>query len=197
VLALHASSRRSPGFLAALPGSASGTCRRQEARCPADTRARFAHCASAVCWLAPDRRPAFAWRGEAITTVGALDHGLRGLGWDAAICVLVPESWAPAPRSDTAACPPGLGSCRPRARRSNAAGARMSSGDPRAPPRHLPHTLTVLDLLLEPVTVGAAAGMRSPVGRICAPVLGAVFGGALPSRPALELDVSVPRASPP
>jgi hypothetical protein len=71
--------------------------------------------------------------------------------------------------------------------------ARMSSADPR--PRHRGishHTLTVLDLLLAPVTVALPAGMRSPVGADLRAGLGAVFGGALPSRPGLELDVERP-----
>ena len=79
--------------------------------------------------------------------------------------------------------------------------ARMSSGDPRARHRGISHhTLTVLDLLLEPVTVALPAGMRSPVGADLRAGLGAVFGGALPSR--LEIDrrwswtSSVRRASP-
>ena len=44
--------------------------------------------------------------------------------------------------------------------------ARMSSGDERERHRGISHhTLTVLDLLLEPVTVALPAGMRSPVGQ--------------------------------
>jgi hypothetical protein len=71
--------------------------------------------------------------------------------------------------------------------------ARMSSGDPRARHRGISHhTLTVLDLLLAPVTVALPAGMRSPVGADLRAGLGAVFGGALPSRPGLELDVERP-----
>jgi hypothetical protein len=71
--------------------------------------------------------------------------------------------------------------------------ARMSSGDPRKRHRGISHhTLTVLDLLLEPVTVALPAGMRSPVGADLRAGLGSVFGGALPSRPALELDVERP-----
>ena len=76
--------------------------------------------------------------------------------------------------------------------------ARMSSADSRARHRGISHhTLTVLDLLLEPVTVALPAGMRSPVGADLRAGLGAVFGGALPSRPsknrpAFELDVERP-----
>jgi hypothetical protein len=50
----------------------------------------------------------------------------------------------------------------------------------------------VLDLLLAPVTVALPAGMRSPVGADLLAGLGAVFGGAMPSRPGLELDVERP-----
>jgi hypothetical protein len=71
--------------------------------------------------------------------------------------------------------------------------ARMSSGDDRTRHRGISHhTLTVLDLLLEPVTVALPAGVRSPVGADLRAGLGAVFGGAMPSRPALALDVERP-----
>jgi hypothetical protein len=137
---------------------------------------------------------AFGGEGEAITTVGALDHGLRGLGWDAAIC-------GPGPGIVGSSSPLGHGgmSALDSAHAALALGARtllvarMSSGDPRARHRGISHhTLTVLDLLLEPVTVALPAGMRSPVGADLRAGLGAVFGGALPSRPALELDVERP-----
>jgi len=137
---------------------------------------------------------AFGGEGEAITTVGALDHGLRVLGWDAAIC-------GPGPGIVGSSSPLGHGgmSALDSAHAALALGAstllvaRMSSGDPRARHRGISHhTLTVLDLLLEPVTVALPAGMRSPVGADLRAGLGAVFGGALPSRPALELDVERP-----
>jgi len=110
---------------------------------------------------------AFGGEGEAITTVGALDHGLRVLGWDAAIC-------GPGPGIVGSSSPLGHGgmSALDSAHAALALGAstllvaRMSSGDPRARHRGISHhTLTVLDLLLEPVTVALPAGMRSPVGR--------------------------------
>jgi hypothetical protein len=137
---------------------------------------------------------AFGGEGEAITTIGALDHGLRGLGWDAAIC-------GPGPGIVGSNSPLGHGgmSALDSAHAALALGAstllvaRMSSGDPRARHRGISHhTLTVLDLLLSPVTVALPAGMRSPVGADLRAGLGAVFGGALPSRPALELDVERP-----
>ena len=137
---------------------------------------------------------AFGGEGEAITTIGALDHGLRALGWDAAIC-------GPGPGIVGSSSPLGHGgmAALDSAHAALALGAptllvaRMSSGDPRARHRGISHhTLTVLDLLLEPVTVALPAGMRSPVGADLRAGLGAVFGGALPSRPALELDVERP-----
>ena len=71
--------------------------------------------------------------------------------------------------------------------------ARMSTSDDRVRHRGISHhTLTVLDLLLEPVTVALPAGMRSPVGADLRAGLGAVFGGAMPSRPALALEVARP-----
>jgi hypothetical protein len=137
---------------------------------------------------------AFGGEGEAITTVGALHHGLCSLGWDAAVC-------GPGPGIVGSSSPFGHGgmSALDSAHAALALGAttllvaRMSSGDPRARHRGISHhTLTVLDLLLEPVTVALPAGMRSPVGADLRAGLGTVFGGALPSRPALELDVERP-----
>jgi hypothetical protein len=137
---------------------------------------------------------AFGGEGEAITTIGALDHGLRALGWDAAIC-------GPGPGIVGSSSPLGHGGIAALDSAHAALAldaptllvARMSSGDPRTRHRGISHhTLTVLDLLLEPVTVALPAGMRSPVGADLRAGLGAVFGGALPSRPALELDVERP-----
>jgi Protein of unknown function (DUF3866) len=137
---------------------------------------------------------AFGGEAEAITTAGALHHGLRALGWDAAVC-------GPGPGIVGSSSSLGHGgmSALDSAHVSLALGcptlliARMSSSDER--PRHRGishHTLTVLDLLLEPVTVALPAGMRSPVGADLRAGLGAVFGGAMPSRPALALDVERP-----
>ncbi|HVR05360.1 MAG TPA: hypothetical protein VMS02_04910, partial [Solirubrobacteraceae bacterium] len=53
-------------------------------------------------------------------------------------------------------------------------------------------TLTVLDLLLAPVTVALPAGLRSPVGAELHAGLGAVFGAPRRARPQLELDVERP-----
>jgi hypothetical protein len=137
---------------------------------------------------------AFGGEGEAITTIGALDHGLRALGWDAAIC-------GPGPGIVGSSSPLGHGgmAALDSAHAALALGAptllvaRMSSGDPRARHRGISHhTLTVLDLLLAPVTVALPAGMRSPVGADLRAGLGAVFGGALRGRSALELDVERP-----
>ena len=137
---------------------------------------------------------AFGGEGEAITTAGALHHGLRTLGWDAAVC-------GPGPGIVGSGSPLGHGgmSALDSAHASLALGcstllvARMSSGDERVRHRGISHhTLTVLDLLLEPVTVALPAGMRSPVGSDLRAGLGAVFAGAMPGRPALALDVERP-----
>jgi hypothetical protein len=137
---------------------------------------------------------AFGGEGEAITTAGALHHALGALGWDAAVC-------GPGPGIVGSDSPLGHGglAALDSAHAALALGcealivARMSSGDPRARHRGISHhTLTVLDLLLAPVTVALPAGMRSPVGADLRAGLGAVFGGALPSRPGLELDVERP-----
>jgi hypothetical protein len=142
---------------------------------------------------------AFGGEGEAVTTAGALHHGLRALGWDAAVC-------GPGPGIVGSSSPLGHGgmSALDSAHAALALGcptllvARMSSSDSRARHRGISHhTLTVLDLLLEPVTVALPAGMRSPVGADLRAGLAAVFGGAMPNRPtrdrpALELDVERP-----
>jgi hypothetical protein len=137
---------------------------------------------------------AFGGEGEAITTAGALHHGLRTLGWDAAVCGpgpgIVGSSSALGHGGmaalDSAHVALALG-CR------TLVVARMSTSDDRERHRGISHhTLTVLDLLLEPVTVALPAGMRSPVGADLRAGLGAVFGGAMPGRAALALDVERP-----
>jgi hypothetical protein len=142
---------------------------------------------------------AFGGEGEAITTAGALHHGLRTLGWDAAVC-------GPGPGivGSSSALGHGGMAALDSAHVSLALGcptllvARMSTSDDRERHRGISHhTLTVLDLLLEPVTVALPAGMRSPVGADLRAGLGAVFGGAMPNqparaRPALALDVERP-----
>jgi Protein of unknown function (DUF3866) len=136
----------------------------------------------------------FGGEGEAITTGGALHHGLRELGWDAAVCGPGPGIVGSSSRLghggmialESAHVALALG-C------ATVIVARMSSSDDRSRHRGISHhTLTVLDLLLEPVTVALPAGMRSPVGADLRAGLGAVFGGAMPSRPALALDVERP-----
>jgi Protein of unknown function (DUF3866) len=137
---------------------------------------------------------AFGGEGEAITTAGALHHGLRTLGWDAAVC-------GPGPGivGSSSALGHGGMAALDSAHVALALGcrtllvARMSTSDDRERHRGISHhTLTVLDLLLEPVTVALPAGMRSPVGADLRAGLGAVFGGAMPGRPALALDVERP-----
>src|ERR1700723_1148889 len=117
---------------------------------------------------------------EAITTAGALHYGLRTLGWDAAIC-------GPGPGIVGSSSPLGHGGMAALDSAHAALAleaptllvARMSSGDERARHRGISHhTLTVLDLLLEPVTVALPAGMRSPVGAELRGRLGSVFGSA-------------------
>jgi hypothetical protein len=137
---------------------------------------------------------AFGGEGEAISTAGALQHGICELGWDAAVCGPGPGIVGSSSRLghggmlalDSAHTALALG-C------STLLVARMSSGDARARHRGISHhTLTVLDLLLEPVSVALPAGMRSPVGSDLRAGLGAVFGKAGSSRPALATDVERP-----
>jgi hypothetical protein len=137
---------------------------------------------------------AFGGEGEAITTAGALHHGLRVLGWDASVC-------GPGPGIVGSASTLGHGgmAALDSAHAALALGAptlivaRMSSGDERERHRGISHhTLTVLDLLIEPVSVALPAGMRSPVGVDLRAGLGAGFGGDASPRPSLALDVERP-----
>jgi hypothetical protein len=137
---------------------------------------------------------AFGGEGEAVSTAGAIHYGLRTLGWDAVLC-------GPGPGIVGSRSPLGHGgmAALDSAHAALALGsptllvARMSSGDPRVRHRGISHhTLTVLDLLLEPVTVALPAGMRSPVGNDLRAGLGAVFGVSATSRPQLELEVDRP-----
>lgn len=102
--------------------------------------------------------------GEAITTAGALHHGLTTLGWDAAVCGPGPGILG----SGSALGHGGLVAL-DTAHAAHALGApvvlcaRMSGADPR--PRHRGlshHTATVLRLLLAPVTVALPAGESPP-----------------------------------
>jgi len=134
---------------------------------------------------------AFGGEEEAITMIGALDHGLGELGWDAAVC-------GPGPGivgSSSALGHGGLAAL-DAAHVALALGcptllvARMSSGDAR--PRHRGmshHTLTVLDLLLAPVTVALPQGVRSPSGRELGAGLRAAFGEQPAGRAALQFDL--------
>jgi hypothetical protein len=137
---------------------------------------------------------AYGGEGEAISTAGALHHGLSTLGWDAAVC-------GPGPGMVGSSSSLGHGgmSALDSAHIAIALGAqtllvaRMSCADER--PRHRGlshHTLTVLDLLLEPVTVALPAGIRSPAGADLRASLGSVFGSAERVKPQLELDVDRP-----
>ena len=102
---------------------------------------------------------AFGGEGEAITATGALHHGLRRLGWDAAVC-------GPGPGIVGSSSTLGHGGmyALDSAHAALALGcptvlvARMSSGDDRARHRGISHhTRTVLELLLAPVTVALPA----------------------------------------
>jgi len=109
---------------------------------------------------------AFGGEQEAMTTAGAIHHGLCELSWDAVVC-------GPGPGIVGSRSALGHGgiSALDSAHAALALGcrtllvARMSSADPRGRHRGISHhTLTVLDLLLEPVTVALPAAMRSPFG---------------------------------
>jgi hypothetical protein len=104
--------------------------------------------------------PSYGGEAEAITTVGAIRHGLAEEGWDAAVCGPGPGILGSASALghggmavlDSAHAALALG-C------ETLVAARMSSGDPRERHRGVSHhTRTVLDLLLAPVTVALPAG---------------------------------------
>ncbi len=137
---------------------------------------------------------AFGGEDEAITTLGALHHGVRELGWDAAIC-------GPGPGIVGSGSPLGHGGIAALDSAHAALAleaptllvARISSGEERERHRGISHhTLTVLDLLLEPVTVALPAGVRSPVGADLRARLGEAFSGPAGARPAVALDVERP-----
>ena len=205
VLALHGqlAGRRVGVRAGGCRAHSSATCRPRAARCPAGIRARCAMLRERGL-LAGHLTAGAAFGGE-----GRGDHDRRRAAPRAARrsagtrrCAAPGRaSSARAPRSGTAAWSRST----PHTSRSRSAVptllvARMSSGDERTRHRGISHhTLTVLDLLLEPVTVALPAGMRSPVGADLRAGLGAVFGGAMPSQPtserrALALDVDASRA---
>jgi hypothetical protein len=136
----------------------------------------------------------FGGEGEAVTTAGALHHGVRALGWDAAIC-------GPGPGIVGSSSPLGHGGLAALDSAHAALAlqaptllvARMSNADARDRHRGVSHhTLTVLDLLLAPVAVALPAGMRSPVGADLRARLGDAFGANRGARAALALDVERP-----
>jgi len=137
---------------------------------------------------------AYGGEDEAVSTAGALHHGLLKLGWDAAVC-------GPGPGIVGSGSALGHGgmAALDSAHVALALGcptllvARMSSSDERERHRGISHhTLTVLDLLLEPVTVALPAGMRSPVGSELAAKLGSLFVESAGPRPVQSLDVERP-----
>lgn len=103
--------------------------------------------------------PTFGGEQEAISTAGAVHHGLAEAGWDAAVC-------GPGPGILGSASALGHGgmAALDSAHAALALGcptvvvARMSSADPRERHRGVSHhTRTVLDLLLAPVVVALPA----------------------------------------
>jgi hypothetical protein len=134
---------------------------------------------------------AFGGEGEALTTAGALHHGLRALGWDAAVV-------GPGPAARDQPEHAGLAAL-DSAHTALALGCAtllvpmISSGPSAGGRRGISRdTLAVLDLLLQPVTVALPAGLRSPVGADLRAGLGAVFGAPRSAPAQLELDVARP-----
>ncbi len=135
----------------ALPGSRSAVVRTLRAR-----NLLAAHLTVGPCFGGAD--------GEALTTIGAIDHGLGQLGWDLAVC-------GPGPGIIGSASTLGHGGMAAldsahaalALRATTQLVPRMSAADPR--PRHRGishHTRTVLELLLAPVTVALPPGIDPP-----------------------------------
>lgn len=108
--------------------------------------------------------PCYGGEQEAITTAGAIQHGLTELGWDAALVGPGPGILGSGSAlghggivaMDSAHAALAL-------RCQTVLVARMSKGDPR--PRHQGlshHTRTVLELLLAPVTLPVPMGANDP-----------------------------------
>jgi hypothetical protein len=138
---------------------------------------------------------AVAGERESLSVAGALHHGLRALGWDAAVCGPGPEGEHLA-ALDSAHTALALG-CRallvPRMSSGVPIGDRRDLGSASTRRRGISQdTLTVLDLLLQPVTVALPAGLRSPVGADLRAGLGAIFGAPRSAPAQLELDVARP-----
>lgn len=135
----------------------------------------------------------FGGEAQVSTTVGALDHGLGALGWDAAVCGPGPSAVGRDSSLEHDSLRALDGAHAALALGCPALLVALMSADP-TQRRHgiSAHTLTVLDLLLAPVTVALPAGVRSPVGAELRAGLGAVFGGASSSRHAPELQVERP-----
>lgn len=108
--------------------------------------------------------PAYGGNAEALSTVGALQAGLADRGWDAAVAGPGPGIIGSASALghggmtalDTAHAALALGL-------ATVLAARASSGDRRERHQGISHhTRTVLELLLEPVRIGLAAGAPKP-----------------------------------
>jgi hypothetical protein len=157
VLALHG--QLAPlawAFAQAAPSRALGYVQTEGGALPAGrsrTAAELRHRGMLVSHLSAGA--AFGGQGEAITTIGALHHGLAKLGWDAAVC-------GPGPGIVGSSSALGHGGmfALDSAHAALALGcptvvvARMSSADSRERHRGLSHhTRTVLKLLLAPAIV--------------------------------------------
>ena len=140
---------------------------------------------------------AFGGEGEAITTAGALHHGLRTLGWDAAVC-------GPGPGIVGSSSPLGHGGMvaldsahvGARARLPDAARrAHVLGRSARAPPRHLPPHA---DRARPAARAGhRRAARRHALARRLGPARGARRGVRrrdAAAGPALALDVERPGA---
>ncbi len=147
-------------------------------------RSRSARCELAGCSRASLIAGTSAGNGQADGIGGAIEHAFTDLGWGAAVCLAGPAlPGEDAFGLDCAAAAHALGHPR-------LAVAEMSTAAGGSGHELSEQTLTLLDLVAEPVSVALPAGIRSPVGRELREGLRSVFDspGAGQSQLALGVD---------
>lgn len=127
-----------------------------------------------------------AGNGQAHGIGAAIEHAFSDLGWDAAVC-LVGSAFAgeDAVALDCAAAAHALG-------HRTLAVAEMSTAAGGPGHRLSEQTLTLLDLVAEPVSVALPAGIRSPVGRELREGLRSVFDSSAAGQSQMALGVDRP-----
>lgn len=125
--------------------------------------------------------------GVQAPTIGdALEHAFADLGWDSAVCLVGAElASQDAAGLECASAAHALG-------HKSLAVAEMSTAGGGPGHQLSEQTLTLLDLVAEPVTVALPAGIRSPVGRELREGLRSVFDSSAAGQSQLALGVDRP-----